>query len=67
MFAEKTGTQTECAEFCSEKGGSLPMVLNLVENAQLAWQMVHYDVKMTWIGKCAFEICQLKTQTVIRL
>ena len=50
LFVKKTGNQTECADFCSEKGGSLPAVLSDAENAQLAWQMLHYGVSKTWIG-----------------
>ena len=49
LFPDKTGTQEECATFCSEKSGRLPMVLNMTENTQLVWQMLHYDVLATWI------------------
>ena len=50
LFNEKSGTQEQCADFCSEKGGQLPTVLNSAANTQLVWQMMHYDVEMTWIG-----------------
>eukprot|EP00116_Pleurobrachia_bachei_P011209 sb/3471471/ len=69
LFNEKTGTQTECNDFCSKKGGSLPAILSDAENTQLMWQLLHYDVTTTWIDtyQWSSDISRLHSRFHLRL